>query len=169
MKTIRSQLQSIWANLNASRLGFLTSGRIRTSTVGITLVLLAAWWAYDTYQHSTAATSDPNQPPVTQVVPPGFVPDPSYTWVPRARLQQPPVTITETATPPPITITETAPPEPPPPTNAPGGPFPRPPNEPAPETPPSKPGMPPLQLPPPLGPPPPAPEPPPPTPAQPPA
>ena len=33
------------------------------------------------------------------MVPPGFVPDPNYTWVPRTRVDQPPATVTVTPTP----------------------------------------------------------------------
>lgn len=75
---------------------------VRTSTVVLMLAFVAVWWVYDTYQ--------PAKPPAApQVVPPGFVPDPNYTWVPRTRLEQPPVTITATVTPPPATITEEPP------------------------------------------------------------
>ena len=54
------------------------------------------------------------------MVPPGFVPDPNYTWVPRSRVQAPPPTATytptptptpppTTTTPPPVTTTTTTP------------------------------------------------------------
>lgn len=84
----------------------LFGGRVRTSTVVLILVFVALWWAYDTYRPEP----EPVQTPA--VVPPGFIPDPDYTWVPRARLERPPVTITETV--PPSTVTETVapPPEP---------------------------------------------------------
>ncbi len=68
----------------------LFGGRIRLSTVVLMVAFLAVWWLYDTYnpQHSAGKTTPPSQ-----VVPPGFVPDPNYTWVPRTRVQ-PPTTAT---------------------------------------------------------------------------
>jgi hypothetical protein len=97
--------------------GYLFGGRMRTSTVALIVAFLALWWVYDTYRPEPA----PKPPP--QVVPPGFVPDPNYTWVPRSRLQQPPPTVTFTPTP-----TTTVPPaptttEPPPVTTTPPPPF----------------------------------------------
>lgn len=85
--------------------GYLFGGRIRTTTVALILAFVVMWWAYD------ANRPTPNPPEVPQVVPPGFVPDPNYTWVPRSRLEQPPVTITETLTPETVTETLTPPPE----------------------------------------------------------
>ncbi|SPM28275.1 hypothetical protein MTAB308_1761, partial [Mycobacterium terramassiliense] len=76
------------------RLSHLFGGRMRTSTLILIVVFLAAWWVYDTYRPEPAA-----KPPAPQVVPPGFVPDPNYTWVPRSRVQQPPATVTFTPTP----------------------------------------------------------------------
>lgn len=119
--------------------GYLLGGRVRTSTVALIIAFAGVWWVYDTYRE------DVTPPAAPQVVPPGFIPDPAYTWVPRTRLQQPPVTITETVTPTPTTTeppspTEPPPIEPPPPTPVPGFPFcpplcpppPPPPPEPAP-------------------------------------
>lgn len=79
--------------------GYLLNGRVRTSTVVLILAFLAVWWAHDTYR------TEPTPPAAPQVVPPGFIPDPDYTWVPRTRLQ-PPETVTETVTP---TTTEASP------------------------------------------------------------
>ena len=62
-------------------------GRVRTSTLVLDRAFLAVWWVYDTYKPGNRPTTGP---PATQVVPPGFVPDPNYTWVPRTRVQQPP-------------------------------------------------------------------------------
>ena len=119
--------------------GYLFGGRVRTSTVVLVVAFAALWWIYDYHQHSTEASTTPTQVPATQVVPPGFVPDPNYTWVPRSRLQQPPVTVTETWTP--TTTPPTTPPPPASPTTttapAPPPPF----------------GLPPIVLPPPFGPP----------------
>lgn len=84
---------------------YVFGGRMRTSTFVLIVAFLLVWWVYDTYRPEPAP-----KPPAQQVVPPGFVPDPNYTWVPRSRLQQPPATVTYTPTP-----TSTPPPPPPPP------------------------------------------------------
>jgi hypothetical protein len=95
-------------------LSHLFGGRIRTSTVVLMVAFLAVWWVYDTYR-----PQPPPKPPAPQVVPPGFVPDPNYTWVPRIRVQEPPATPTPTTTtpptttaPPPSAVTTTTPPPP---------------------------------------------------------
>lgn len=102
----------------------LFGGRVRTSTLALIMVFVAVWWVYDTYRPHEP--SDGGTPP-TQVVPPGFVPDPNYTWVPRTRVEEPlptyraprttpaprsttPLTTTSPTSPP-----ETTPPAPPPP------------------------------------------------------
>ncbi|MGV0625596.1 hypothetical protein [Mycolicibacter minnesotensis] len=98
----------------------LFGGRVRTSTVVLIIAFGAVWWVYDTYRE------EPGPPAAPQVVPPGFIPDPAYTWVPRTKLQQPPVTVTETVTPTPTTPETPEPPEPPvdePPGPVPGFPF----------------------------------------------
>ena len=64
---------------------YMFGGRMRTSTLVLIVAFLAVWWVYDTYRPEPA----PKSPPA-QVVPPGFVPDPNYTWVPRSKVQQPP-------------------------------------------------------------------------------
>ncbi len=87
------------------RLSHLFGGRVRTSTLVLIVAFLALWWTYDTYRPQPAP-----KPPATQVVPPGFVPDPNYTWVPRSRVQQPPA---DTYTPTPTPTTTTPPPPPP--------------------------------------------------------
>ncbi|ORC03404.1 hypothetical protein B1T48_21365 [Mycobacterium persicum] len=93
----------------------LFGGRVRTSTVVLIIVFLAVWWTYDTYRPEPA----PARP--AQVVPPGFVPDPDYTWVPRDRVQPPvttrvrPMPTTATTTPEPTTTTTTTSAGPPPP------------------------------------------------------
>jgi hypothetical protein len=94
-------------------LSHLFGGRVRTSTVVLIVAFLAVWWVYDTYR----PVPTPKQP-APQVVPPGFVPDPNYTWVPRSRVQQPPPTVTVTPTP-----TTTTPPPPPPVTTTTPPPF----------------------------------------------
>jgi hypothetical protein len=82
--------------------GYLFGGRVRTSTLVLIVALMAVWWVYDTYRPEPAP-----KPPAPQVVPPGFVPDPAYTWVPRTRVQPSPTpTSTPTTTaPPPETTT----------------------------------------------------------------
>ncbi|UBV04190.1 hypothetical protein H8Z54_17435, partial [Mycobacterium avium subsp. hominissuis] len=72
---------------------YVFGGRMRTSTFVLIVAFLLVWWVYDTYRPEPAP-----KPPAQQVVPPGFVPDPNYTWVPRSRLQQPPATVTYTPT-----------------------------------------------------------------------
>jgi hypothetical protein len=89
------------------RWSHLFGGRVRTSTLVLIVAFLAAWWAYDTYRPPDSAHGGP---PATQVVPPGFVPDPNYTWVPRSRVQQPPATVTITPTPTTTAPTTTTPP-----------------------------------------------------------
>jgi len=84
---------------------YVFRGRMRTSTFVLIIAFFVVWWVYDTYRPEPAP-----KPPAQQVVPPGFVPDPDYTWVPRSRIQQPPATVTFTPTP-----TSTPPPPPPPP------------------------------------------------------
>ncbi|OBA76224.1 hypothetical protein A5641_23065 [Mycobacterium sp. 1554424.7] len=96
------------------RWSHLFGGRMRTSTLILIIAFFAVWWVYDTYRPEAAP-----KPPAPQVVPPGFVPDPNYTWVPRSKVQQPPATVTITPTPtttvpttttPPVTTTTTTPP-----------------------------------------------------------
>ncbi|SPM32371.1 hypothetical protein MRAB57_169, partial [Mycobacterium rhizamassiliense] len=87
--------------------GHMFGGRVRTSTFLLIVAFLAVWWVYDTYR-----PEPPPKAPVPQIVPPGFVPDPNYTWVPRSRVQQPPresypPTPTTTTTPPPPTVPPT--------------------------------------------------------------
>jgi hypothetical protein len=100
-------------DLQAKRrpLSHLFGGRIRTSTLVLIVAFLALWWTYDTYRPAPAS-----KPPSQQVVPPGFVPDPNYTWVPRTKVQEPtptPTTTPTTTTPPPSSaVTTTTPPPP---------------------------------------------------------
>ena len=90
---------------------YVLGGRFRTSTLALIVAFLLVWWLYDTYRPHEPTNSGP---PPAQVVPPGFVPDPNYTWVPRTRVEEPPST---TFTPTPTTTTapsSTAPTTPPP-------------------------------------------------------
>ncbi|MCV7030839.1 hypothetical protein [Mycobacterium sherrisii] len=102
------------------RWSHLFGGRVRTSTLVLIVAFLAMWWVYDTYR-----PEPPKPPPPPQVVPPGFLPDPNYTWVPRTRVDAPrPATPTFVPTP-----TTTVPPSPtttvppPPTTTTPPPPF----------------------------------------------
>ncbi len=87
---------------------FMFGGRVRTSTLVLVIAFCAAWWTYNTYK-----PHPPPPPAAPQVVPPGYVPDPNYTWVPRTRVQQPqPTYNTPTYTP--TTTARTTPPTTPP-------------------------------------------------------
>ncbi|KUI28429.1 hypothetical protein [Mycobacterium sp. GA-2829] len=68
---------------------YMPGGRVRTSTLGLIVAFIALFWLYQVYEPPVQATA-PN--PAQQVVPPGFVPDPDYTWVPRTQVQEPPTT-----------------------------------------------------------------------------
>jgi cytoskeletal protein RodZ len=68
-------------------------GRVRTSTAALIIAFIGVWWLYETYQPAPGPTE-----PATQVVPPGFIPDPSYTWVPRTDVQRRTTTTTTTPT-----------------------------------------------------------------------
>lgn len=78
--------------------GYLFGGRLRTSTLALVIAFCAIWWLYVTYQPEPHPRE---QVPAVNVVPPGFIPDPSYTWVPRTDVQQrtaaPTTTTTSTA------------------------------------------------------------------------
>jgi hypothetical protein len=71
-------------------------GRMRVSTVVLIVAFIALFWVYHNFEPKPAAP----EPPPTAVVPPGFVPDPNYTWVPRTNVRRPkePVTTTSTTT-----------------------------------------------------------------------
>ena len=70
-------------------------GRIRISTVALIAAFSVLFWVYQTFEPERAA-----ELPAPAVVPPGFVPDPNYTWVPRTnvRTSQPDATTTTTPT-----------------------------------------------------------------------
>jgi hypothetical protein len=121
--------------------GFLFGGRVRTSTLVLLIAFFATWWLFETYQ---PAPTPPEQVPASEVVPPGFIPDPAYTWAPRADVQRRTTTPTPTPTTTPTT-TETAAPttdsESPGPEPTPGAPSTPGPSTPGPSTPgPSNPG-----------------------------
>ena len=68
---------------------YLFGGHIRTSTFVLIVAFAAVWFVYNDHQQSLKSTPKTTQVPATQIVPPGFVPDPNYTWVPRTRVQEP--------------------------------------------------------------------------------
>lgn len=116
MKLTLNRLKDVGREAQRGWPGYLFGGHVRTSTVALIVAFLAVWWVYDTYRPPPQPSS---QVPATQFVPPGFVPDPNYTWVPRSRLQQPPPVVTPTptpttTTPPPSTTPTTTTTSPPP-------------------------------------------------------
>lgn len=99
---------------------YILGGRVRASTAGLILAFIALFWVNQNYQPEPPSTAvDPAQ----QVVPPGFVPDPNYTWVPRTnvRPREPEFTTTPRTTRP-TTTTTTPPVMTTPPTTSPGEP-----------------------------------------------
>ena len=77
---------------------YMFRGRVRTSTLALIVAFLALWWVYSVKTTDNAPAK--TQTTKTQVVPvpPGFKPDPDYTWVPRSEVQEPPSSITSTPT-----------------------------------------------------------------------
>lgn len=132
--------------------GYFFGGHIRTSTAVLILAFAALWFVYNDHRESTRST--PKQVPASEVVPPGFVPDPNYTWVPRTQVQETPTTVTVTPTPTPTPTPTTTtppfglppivlpPPFGPPATTTPPGQAPTPAPAPAPPPPPLIPGLP---------------------------
>jgi len=110
-------------------------GRIRVSTAVLIIAFIALFWVQQAFQPQPAPEA-----PTPAVVPPGFVPDPNYTWVPRTNVRRPKeadatrtttptTTTTETTTPSPDTTTSPTSPTSPSPTttvvdpDGPGGPL----------------------------------------------
>lgn len=78
-------------------------GRVRVSTVVLIVAFLALFWVYHNFEPQPATPEVPS----TAVVPPGFVPDPNYTWVPRTNVRRPKETETTTTTTTPTTTSST--------------------------------------------------------------
>jgi hypothetical protein len=78
-------------------------GRMRVSTLVLIVAFIALFWVHQAFQPEPTAT----EAPPTAVVPPGFVPDPDYTWVPRTDVREQPRMTTTTTTPPTTTTTTT--------------------------------------------------------------
>ena len=76
-------------------------GHFRASTLVLLVAFLALFWVYHNFDHQPAAT----EAPTPAVVPPGFVPDPNYTWVPRTNVRRPKEPVYTTTTPPTTTTT----------------------------------------------------------------
>ena len=76
-------------------------GRFRVSTAVLIVAFVALFWVQQTFEPEAAA---PEQR-VPAVVPPGFVPDPNYTWVPRTQVRRPKEPVTTTTTTPTTTTT----------------------------------------------------------------
>ena len=64
------------------------------STVVLIVAFVALFWVYHNFEPRPAAA----EAPPTAVVPPGFVPDPNYTWVPRTNVRRPKEPETTTTT-----------------------------------------------------------------------
>ena len=67
---------------------------MRVSTIVLIVAFLGLFWVYHNFEPKPA----PSEAPTTAVVPPGFVPDPNYTWVPRTNVRRPPESETTTTT-----------------------------------------------------------------------
>jgi hypothetical protein len=110
---IRNRLKKAAADPEHGWPQYMFGGHVRTSTLVLVIAFVALWWVYDDHQQSAKSNTKTTQVPATQIVPPGFVPDPNYTWVPRTRVQEPLPSVTETPTPtttPTPTPTTTTPP-----------------------------------------------------------
>lgn len=81
-------------------------GQFRVSTIVLVIAFVALFWIQQNVQPEPTP-----QAPAPAVVPPGFVPDPNYTWVPRTDVRRPKEP-TYTTTTPPTTTTETTTPTP---------------------------------------------------------
>lgn len=73
--------------------GHILWGRMRTSTAALIVAFIALVWVYQTFTPHPAP-----EPAAPQVIPPGFVPDPDYTWVPRTQVAPRTTTTTTTTT-----------------------------------------------------------------------
>ena len=60
-------------------------GRMRVSTIVLIVAFVALFWVHEAFQPEPSAP----EAPAPAVVPPGFVPDPNYTWVPRTNVRRP--------------------------------------------------------------------------------
>ena len=81
-------------------------GQFRVSTVVLIVVFISLFWVQQAFTPEPAPEA-----PTPAIVPPGFVPDPNYTWVPRTNVRRPREAVTTTTTPT-TTPTETTTPSP---------------------------------------------------------
>jgi hypothetical protein len=89
---------------------YMFRGRVRTSTVVLIVAFVAVWWVYTTYRTDIKPPGNTHGTETQLVpVPPGFKPDPNYTWVPRSQVQEPPTSDTPTTTTTPTTTPTTSP------------------------------------------------------------
>ncbi len=65
---------------------YILGGRMRTSTLALIIAFVGVGWLYEIYEPGPQA---PEQIPASEVVPPGFIPDPNYTWAPRTDVRGP--------------------------------------------------------------------------------
>jgi hypothetical protein len=111
MKLTLNVLESHHRDADKHWPNYMFGGRVRTTTLLLIAAFLATWWTYNTYK-----PHPPPQPAPAQVVPPGYLPDPNYTWVPRTRVQEPrydtPTSTPSTTVPPPTTPPTTTTPPP---------------------------------------------------------
>ena len=82
-------------------------GRFRVSTLVLIAAFIALFWVQQAVQPEPTPEA-----PVSAVVPPGFVPDPNYTWVPRTQVRRPKEPDYTTTTTSPTSTTETTTPAP---------------------------------------------------------
>ena len=83
---------------------YMPGGRVRTSTAGLVVAFFALFWLYQSYEPPPPAPAPAMD---SAVVPPGFVPDPDYTWVPRTNVRPREPEYTTTTRPPTTTSTVT--------------------------------------------------------------
>ena len=79
-------------------------GRFRVSTVVLIVAFIALFWLQQSFQPEPAPEA-----PTPAIVPPGFVPDPNYTWVPRTQVRGPKEPVYSTTTTPTTTPETTTP------------------------------------------------------------
>ncbi|MGP4058446.1 hypothetical protein ACTWP6_27100 [Mycobacterium sp. 4D054] len=77
-----ASLQS-WRRPDRHSRAYLFGRRMRLSTFGLIVAFIALYWVYENFEPPAPS---PPAAPANQVVPPGFVPDPNYTWVPRTNV-----------------------------------------------------------------------------------
>src|SRR6202000_357646 len=93
---LRKSLKRATADAERGWPNYMFGGHVRTSTLVLVIAFLGVWGGSGDHQQSNHVTPHVRAP---RVVPPGFVPDPTYTWVPRTQVQETPTTVTVTPTP----------------------------------------------------------------------